>query len=262
MEAKERAIERLLQVVDQQITARKNFDPSGGTTQSKSIGPSFVQGLVQQCTSKLSSTHYLTIKALRQLISISTSHAYVIIKQNLVRGSTDVLNFRVSSYLRTSVLSGIQLVLAGECIAAKCTGCYLNENRSTFCFSICHDPHFDRATPMRHVVEELLTIPIYMWPSNGLEMAHRYLPTLCAKFKKLAQPKRSFAIASHGGQSPKNHDIDLLHQVEVCWKNLRCWECDRLIWDAKVESVVIMMDKALSKQGMKKSKSKEKKKRR
>ena len=56
---------------------------------------------------------------------------------------------------------------------------------------------------MRHVCENILQLPIYMWPSNGLEMAYRYLPTLKVKFKNIlassSPNNRSSTTASGGG---------------------------------------------------------------
>jgi hypothetical protein len=239
LEHKEQVMERTLHAIDREMTSRENFDPAGGNGNNLS----FVQELVDECMRELSSTHYLTIKALRLLVTVSTTLAYVRIKQNVIRGLAG-FSFKVSSLLRISVVAGIQLVLACECVAATCAGCYHgaddkdNMNRTwdennkesleTPCllcpvFHIYHSPQYDRATPMRHVCENLLQLPIYMWPPNGLEMAYRYLPTLKVKFKQILQSQMGM------GGTDSDHGVSrtasMYYQIESCWRNVRCWEC-------------------------------------
>jgi hypothetical protein len=244
LKRKERDIQQVLQTVERDLMARKNFDPSGGKTTSVTFNQEDLTDLIQECIDELSSTHYLTIKALRLLVVSSTTQAYVRIKQTVVRGiSTRSFDFRVSSQMRMSVMAGIQLVLACECVAVSCTGCYLhNKGReglttailpSCGVFNIRHAPHYDRATPMRHVVENLFQLPLFLWPSSSMTMVYRYLPILRIKFKTSLRHEMKRALTT----AKCDTTMDLLELMKDCWKILQCKECGAY-WDASVEAIV------------------------
>jgi hypothetical protein len=132
LKRKERDIEQILQTIERDLMSRKNFDPTGGQTTSVIINQADLPDLIQECIDELSSTHYLTIKALRLLVVSSTTQAYMRIKQHVGRGiSTPFFGHRVSSAFQMSVVAGCQLVLACECVAVSCTGCYLHKEGTT-----------------------------------------------------------------------------------------------------------------------------------
>jgi uncharacterized CHY-type Zn-finger protein len=245
LKRKESDIQQILQTVERDLMSRKNFDPSGGNTTSVCFNPGDLPDLVQECIDELSSTHYLSIKALRLLVVSSTTQAYVRIKQNVIRGiSTPYFGLRGSSHIRMSVVAGIQLVLACECVAVSCRGCYLLNERTAgastvvpplFCgiFNTHHEPHYDRATPMRHIVENLVQLPLFLWPSNSMTMVYRYLPILRIKFRSSLRYEMEHATTTE----KSNITIDLLDLMNDCWKRLQCKDCGTY-WDASVETII------------------------
>ncbi|KAG7345122.1 SET methyltransferase domain containing protein [Nitzschia inconspicua] len=258
LQKKEREIHKALKTVEQDLLSRKNFDPSSGgkekynnnNNNSMGCSPDSVQELVQECIEELSSTHYLTIKSLRLWVMSSTAQAYVTIKQNVLRGMTNHHDLRASSYIRMSVLGGIQLVRACECVAANCTGCYhwsttmeagaaTAENRKNatvgpkkFVEPSGHPPQYDRATPMRHVAENLLQLPLFLWPPIGMEMVHRYLPTLRIKFRCSLR----YQIKNSTQRNDIPETIDMLDLFETLWQTIRCSECGT-VWDGSVAAM-------------------------
>ena len=185
----ERELEKALQLVDRATEQMNGFN------KRTQYSVTTLQEMVRDCITSLSSTHYLTIKALRILVKVATSNAYVHIKKLMVRAlSLDDPN--VHSLLRSSVVAGFQLILACECVAANCTGCYLSDTWAeddkedndpmtkrnlSGVFQIHHEPNYDRATPMRHMCETLLQLPVFWWPPIALTMVQRYMPILQAK---------------------------------------------------------------------------------
>jgi SET domain len=242
---KEREIRQILRTIEHDLMSRQNFDPSGGTYKSDmSTSPTTLRDLVQECIDELSATHFLTIKTLRLLVVSSTTQSYMRIKQSVVRGHWNYrLDLQAMSNMRLSVMAGIQLVLACECVAANCTGCYIRESKANSevttlldCFAIQHSPHYDRATPMRHVLENLLQLPVFLWPPDSMTMSHRYLPTLRVKFKhSLRHQLRS---GSATGDNTEEEGVDMLDWFDVCLQQLCCRECGTF-WDGFLEGIVL-----------------------
>ena len=125
IQRKERETSKLLEMIERDITSVHKNKSYIDFTKNATNNPTFIQEVIKECIQELSSTHYLTVKALRLLVMVSTTHAYNIIKQHIVRSQDVTLNMTVSSFGRISVVAGIQLVLACECVAMNCTGCYL-----------------------------------------------------------------------------------------------------------------------------------------
>jgi hypothetical protein len=208
----ERELEKTLQVMDRATEQKVSFNDRCEYTTS------VLQEMVQECMTSLSPTHHLTVKALRTLVKVSTTNAYVQIKKLIVRG-LPLDNPRVHSLFRTSVDAGFQLVLACECVASDCTGCYYNSSSSSSSSSLedssstkrinmvpHHEPNYDRATPMRHMCEALLQLPVYWWPPCAWTMTKRYLPILKAKL----------------GRSVAD---DFERGIVQAWENATCIEC-------------------------------------
>jgi hypothetical protein len=238
LKRKERDIQQILQSIERDLMSRKNFDPSGGQTTSVIINQDDLPDLIQECIDELSSTHFLTIKALRLLVVSTTTQAYMRIKQHVGRGiSTQFFGPSVSSAFRMSVVAGCQLVLACECVAVSCTGCYLHNEGTTGVtietssgiFNIRHAPLYDRATPMRHVVENLLQLPLFLWPSSSMTMVYRYLPILRIKFKSSLRHEMKLVSG--------DTTVDLLEMLKDCCKMLQCKDCETY-WDGTIESIV------------------------
>lgn len=165
----ERELAQTLQAIDRAIEQRQDFNTQSDYT------PAALQELVHECATTLSPAHHLTVKALRLLVTVATSGAYVHMKQLIVRGLSLDQNASVYQFFRTSVVAGFQLVLAGECVAEGCAGC-------AGLSIMVHPPNYDRALPMRHVCDNLLQLPVHWWPPSSVTMVQRYLPILQAKF--------------------------------------------------------------------------------
>ena len=187
--------------VEQQIKSKPPLSSKPASSSSSSSSSSTFDEittiqlleLVDDVCETLSSVHHLTIKALRLLAAASTNQTFRLITQCAVRPKHRTI-IEVALLLRTSVLAGIQIVLAGECVASNCTGCYRRRTQSssshTNCsssFNIRHDPLYDRATSMRHVVEDLVQLPIFFWPTQALVMVRRYHPILRIKFRSIIE---------------------------------------------------------------------------
>jgi hypothetical protein len=245
IQRKEREMSKALEIIERDVTSTSKNKSYIDFTKQATNNPTFIQEVIAECIQELSSVHYLAVKALRLLVMVSTTHAYTIIKQHIVRGLPVELNMTVSIFGRISVLAGMQLVLACECVASNCTGCYLiqtdKEQSTTTVFHINHEPQYDRATPMRHVCENILQLPIYMWPSNGLEMAYRYLPTLRVKFKNVlaSSPNNRSSSSSSSSRSATTtaNEPNLYEQIQLCWEKLQCLDCGTS-WDSSVLSAI------------------------
>jgi hypothetical protein len=179
----ERQIGKTLEMINRRIEQRKDFD-----SKNSDYSPAAIQEMVSECQVELSETHHLTVKALRLLFSTATAHAFVSIKQMMIRGLPIAVP-RIHSLLRTSIIAGYQLVLAGECVAAECSGCQL-QNRSgdgdvDLVLRPTHEPNYDRALAFRHICDNLLRLPIFWWPHQALTMTLRYLPILKARFGQI-----------------------------------------------------------------------------
>lgn len=177
----EREFGKRLEILNRKIENRKDFNAKDGE-----VTPELLRELVDECETKLSQTHHLTIKGLRLLLTQTTANAFITIKTLISRG-LPVGGPRVFSLFRESVIAGFQLVLAGECIAASCTGCQITGSARESSgrgleLSPKHEPNYDRALAFRHISENLLKLPIYWWPPAGLRMSLRYLPLLRARF--------------------------------------------------------------------------------
>jgi hypothetical protein len=224
----EQVIENLLQAIETDV--QKNARQEGFAKRSQ-FSPKILQDMVRRCQTKLSLTHHLTVKALRLWVNVATNHAHAETARSLMaqgqqqqqrnrsvpNNGTTIHNTktRIHSLLRSTVNAGFQLVLACECVAADCKGCYLDNddddndgsrNRDTKSprLRIAHNPHYDRATPMNHFCEDLLQLPIYWWPPLAVTMVERYFPLLKSKF----------------------HKVDLIQQcLEKFWPATACLEC-------------------------------------
>ena len=174
-------------------------------TNSLEVTPSAMLEAIEECQSVLSPTHYLTATALRLLMDLCTSRAYVQIKRRLVRDEND--DYESDSIVRynfwNSIRAGFQLILVSECVAASCLGCgpvimgefnitaglrqdesiepttSIIANKSHFA---AHPPLYDRATPMKHVCDNMLQLPISWWQPYAVEIVQRYIPILRAKY--------------------------------------------------------------------------------
>jgi hypothetical protein len=176
-----------LQSVERTIQYKKNYNAQ------TEYSPAVLKEFVADCVSELSPTHHLTIKALRLLLNVCTARAYTRIKHLVIRGIAYDTDLRVCSLFRQSVLAGFQLVAACECVAEGCAGCttsrvpVVGENETTKnngngSISFAHAPLHDRATPMRHILDNLLQIPAQYWPPSAVSIASRYIPLLESKF--------------------------------------------------------------------------------
>ena len=98
----------------------------------------------------------------------------------------------IHNLFRQSVVAGLQLVLAGECVAADCTGCQKISTVPATTTSKTqdvsphleprHEPNYDRALVMQHICDNLFRLPQCWWPPLALIMALRYLPIMKARF--------------------------------------------------------------------------------
>lgn len=259
MQRKERDIQQVLQGIEKDLMSRKTFDPSGGRRLSARkfqpiCNPQSIRELVLDCMDELSSTHHLTVKALRLLVMSSMAQAYVSIKQNVVRHLPNRLDPRVASFMRMSVVAGIQLVLACECVAASCTGCYLSHNNnassskkvsscfngnvmSDLFFTVRHSPHYDRATALRHVIEDLMQLPLFLWPPMSIELILRYLPFLRIKFKTSLRYKAINKKQRRDVDDDSDTEEDLLDLLENLLQSIRCVECVT-VWEGSVEAMI------------------------
>ena len=214
----ERSLNTTLQVMERTIKKQKNFNKASG------YSPNVLRELIEDCSIKLSPVHHLTIKALRLLVTISTTNAYVHFKQAIMRGIPIESNRRVQSLFRTSVEAGFRLVAACECVAVGCPGCgplvlgkewnVDNENANKVKSDNClfaHEPLYDRATPMRHVCDNLLQLQPQYWPSYAITLTRRYLPILKAKFGNVDE------IATN---------------IVLAWETMTCRDCGTL-WMGK-----------------------------
>lgn len=98
-----------------------------GTQGSNDVTPAVLLEFIQECEHVLSSTHHLTLNALRLMVNLCTSLAYLRIERYLARGGLDDSNYKTDAvagyYFRMSVWAGFRLVLACECVTVNCVGC-------------------------------------------------------------------------------------------------------------------------------------------
>jgi hypothetical protein len=219
---------------------KKSSPPTTGD--SEEITTIELQELVDDACETLSSVHHLTVKALRLLAAVSVNQTYKLITRCAIPERRNVLE--VSLLLRTSILAGIQIVLAGECVASNCTGCYRQQqnrvsakttpndksmttfgiNGKSITFNVSHDPLYDRSTPMRHVVEDLVQLSISFWPSQALFMVQRYQFILRAKFRSILQGP--LQILSQCWDEPTTPTRNTL---------MFCRECGTTYWTGRIE---------------------------
>ena len=216
----EKQVASTLEGVEQQIKSQASSSSTRALPESSSASSSpssskndqittiQLQELVDDVCETLSSVHHLTIKALRLLVVTSTNQTFQLISQCAAIRPKHRTIIEVALLLRTAVLAGMQIVLAGECVASNCTGCYRRRPQSSSSekdcissFNICHDPLYDRATSMRHVVEDLVQLPIFFWPPQALVMVQRYHRVLRVKFRSVLEAQ--------------------LHKLSECWHDER-----------------------------------------
>lgn len=173
------AMEQTEKKISEKLDAAENDIQSITFHTGPSITPNALQELIEECQSSLSPVHYLTMKALRLLFSLSTTLAFDYMKKMILRKRNVTYNM-VYAKFRASVCAGFELALAGECCAANTTGGYLDDKSNSFLFT--HVANFDRALPVRHALENLFQIPLAWWPPFSLEMTKRYLPYIKAKY--------------------------------------------------------------------------------
>ena len=175
--------------------------------------------LLEECCDTLSPVHYLTIKALRLLITVCAISAYVQTKRLAIRGgwslNNNTNNPRVLTLHRSGIEASFRLIAACECVAAGCPGCtplvLLGEAASSYTATtitalLQHAPLYDRATPVHRVYEELVqNLPPHYWPSYTLTIFNRYLPLLHVKFGHIA--------------------IDEIETKLLPWNQAICLEC-------------------------------------
>jgi len=204
-------LETTIESLNRKIERRKDF-----RSIDYEVTPTLLREVIDQCETKLSQTHYLTIKGLRLLLTQTTAHAFVHIRKRIGRG-LPTGSPQVYSLLRQGVDAGIQIVLSGECIAAGCSGCQIVANYED---GIgwnglrpwpVHEPNYDRALVWRHVCDNLMRFPIFWWPPTALLMVQRYVPLMRARF------------GSSTTAAVEEHAFHLLN-------TLRCYEC-QTYWD-------------------------------
>ena len=181
----ERQMEQTLKMIERSVQKLSNFNRIPEFT------PADLNELVQECSDKLSPTHYLTMKALRLLVTVCTCSAYVQTKRLVVRGGWT--NPQILALHRAGVEANFRLIAACECVAAGCPGCgslvangEVNDSKSGTVMDSAvfpHAPLFDRATPVHRAYEELTEyLPPHYWPSYTVTLFTRYLPLLHIKF--------------------------------------------------------------------------------
>lgn len=212
----ERAIGKTLETINRTIEQRNNFE-----IDNSEYSPQILQELVSKCQSELSETHHLTVKALRLLFLTASGHAFVQIKKMMARGWS-IASPKIHALFRTSVVAGFQLVLAGECVAADCTGCQFPDSRTNkgdtgILLQPNHEPNYDRAMVVRHVCDNLLRIPVFWWPPQAFAMTKRYLPIMKARFGEMIVP------------------IEI--RVVRAWNEATCFDCGTY-WDAYTAATI------------------------
>ncbi|CAB9512354.1 SET domain [Seminavis robusta] len=159
------------------------------------VTPADLKEVVQECSEKLSPTHYLTMKALRLLVTVCTCSAYVQTKRLVVRGGWT--NHQILAYHRAGVQASFRSIAACECVAAGCPGCTLlvtagsgegkTSKGGTAADMFPHAPLFDRAAPVHRACEELTKyLPPHYWPSYTVTIFTRYQPLLHVMFGRAA----------------------------------------------------------------------------
>lgn len=186
--------------------------------------PMMLRELVRECQRKLSPVHHLTIKSLSLLFTLSTSLAFDYMKKLVVRGMS-LSDPSVHALFRLSVDAGFALVLAGECCAANCSGCYQPDDASS-ALAMNHDANYDRALPVRHTLDNLLQLPISWWPDYALAMAERYIPLLNAKYGR---------SETQTGPTEENTLRDIESIIVKIVEHASCLECGTY-WDGTVGS--------------------------
>mmetsp|Transcript_11300 Transcript_11300/g.26867 ORF Transcript_11300/g.26867 Transcript_11300/m.26867 type:complete len:138 (+) Transcript_11300:1099-1512(+) len=124
----EKQVASTLKSIEQQIKSQQSSSSEIASSSSSSslstndqITTIQLLELVDDVCETLSSAHHLTIKALRLLVAASTNQTFRLITQCEIRPKYRTI-IEVALLLRTSVVAGIQIVLAGECVASNCTG--------------------------------------------------------------------------------------------------------------------------------------------
>lgn len=180
----ERQMEQTLKMIERSVEKLTNFKKIPEFT------PADLQDLVQECSQTLSPTHYLTIKALRLLVTICTCSAYVQTNRLVARGGWT--NPQVLLLHRHGIEASFRLILACECVAAGCPGCTslvvsgmvdISKDGTVVDDIFPHVPLFDRAAPLHRACEELTEyLPPHYWPSYAVSIFTRYLPLSRIKF--------------------------------------------------------------------------------
>lgn len=218
---KEQEIDQTLEIVNEGLRSNKNH------SSRPDYSPVMLQKLVLDCQYTLSSVHNLTVKAMRLSFTVSMGMAFDMMEKLTLRGIS-LNDSSIHPFFRASVETGFALVLAGECCAANCPGCYeqipLNSTDDVVSFNIRHDPSYDRTLPMRHTLDNLLQLPISWWPFYAVTMAERYLPLLKAKF----------GIAGLGDSSKDITIPEMERRMIQIWDTCFCMECGTY-WDGNVK---------------------------
>ncbi|OEU17854.1 hypothetical protein FRACYDRAFT_238282 [Fragilariopsis cylindrus CCMP1102] len=156
------------------------------TTNLSNCLPGEFEKTVIRISSELHPHHYLTLRSMKMHICLCASQA------------VQMGNISNSSYPRSTVASihrrfgtpdrhrsdaarmGISIIEKFECIAASCNGPELSGERCTQ----QHAPVQDASQLAFHVAQDMIQCSSSVWPANGPNTVHRYIPAFRLQYGK------------------------------------------------------------------------------
>jgi hypothetical protein len=139
-----------------------------------------LQSLVQESRKILSPVHHITVQSLETLTQWSASKAKAI-----EHGTSNPLikMAKKAALSKIAVDSGLQVVVACECVAAGCPGCFdssvfTSKTTSRDDFSFAHEPIYEMGVVAFQTSNHLMQVPEKLRSVHALAMVQRYLPVM------------------------------------------------------------------------------------
>jgi hypothetical protein len=152
---------------------------------------------VKESARVLSKVHYITLEALDTVAQLSASKAAS--QEMLQRFMGPRLNAYGASNAtlrQWAAEAGLECVLASECVASGCSGCY---NLSSTSFP--HEPCYDLGSKVFHACTDLQEVPENCRPRYATSVVKRYLPVMRGLFGEGDQDVKMIEVKLLGNSS-------------------------------------------------------------
>ncbi|KAG7341425.1 hypothetical protein IV203_023377 [Nitzschia inconspicua] len=146
-----------------------------------------LQDLVEDAALQLSPSHHVTIKALDMLARLGASKAENLDVQQRFMGIMGGLRMNPHGLSTTELRkiaaeAGLRAVVASECVAAGCHGCYSKSFQAGKELILPHDSVYEVGIKIFHVSVDLIVIPEAIRPCYSSKIVERYLPIMRGHF--------------------------------------------------------------------------------